>query len=286
MKRRDFLGLSALLAGSLAGCTGSGGSGSAPPTSPTASSTETPSSTPPPADPIPIGSREDVAFPENNRPRGVVVTNDSEQPWDVQLELTAVDAGKVLWSQSQTFGPDERIGLRLLTPASYDLTVAVEVGATKHVEIPVSAFDCNHATTTARIGPTGGVSTRTVSTAVGCPSAALTGTSLSSAEGSCGGSDRAAISFGPDGVRVDGGIVAPTPCHDVRVRDTSFSDGVLTVTLETVSTDGACVQCLATIPYKLDCGFDQDLPAEVVVRHRRQGEAVAVARERRGADVW
>lgn len=282
MKRRSFLGV--LLAGGLAGCTGSGGSGS--PESPTGGSPTPPPGTGTAVDPVDIGSREGVAFPDNNRPRTLVVANDSEQSWPVRVSLVAVDADRQLWSRERTLAPGDRIGLRLLTPASYDLTVAVDGGATEHVRVPVSVFDCNHATSTARIGSGGGVTTETVATEIACPPATLTGSSVSSSNGSCGGSDEATVEFGTTGITIDGQTVAPTPCHDAKLREATLSEGVLTVTVGTVSTDEACVKCIGTVPYEVHCGFDHDLPAEVVVRHRRRGETVEVARAYRGADAW
>lgn len=227
-----------------------------------------------------------MAFPENNRPRTVTVANESDRSWPVALALRAVDADRKVWSRDRTLAAGEAFALRLNVPANYELAVAVEGGATERVDVAVGSFDCNHVSTTARIDADGGLDVQTVTTEIACPQASLAGTSISSGEADCGEADSATVAFGQSGVTVEGEIIAPTPCHAARLRDATLSDGVLTVTVGTETTDETCVQCLGAVPYTLECDFDHDLPDAIVVRHQRDGRPRKVVRAARGADAW
>jgi hypothetical protein len=95
---------------------------------------------------------------------------------------------------------------------------------------------------------------------------------FSTADGVCGvGPDVATVTFGPDGVRVEGRLVVPTPCHGAALAGATVEDDVLTVAVARTPPPGTdCVQCRGERPYEAVVRFDGALPAAVEVVHDRQ----------------
>lgn len=131
--------------------------------SPTPSATPTPT---PHSDPVryAIG---DENLGEHEEPHGIRIVNARDETTvEVTLQITHEDA-EAIYETSYTLSPDEEQYGVLTSKANYTVTVSVgDRNATEHLS--KALFDCNDSTTTFTINRDN-VTTRTVSTAVGCP---------------------------------------------------------------------------------------------------------------------
>ena len=132
---------------------------------------ESPTPTPTPAptphtDPVryAIG---DENLGEHEEPHGIRIVNArNETTVDVTLNLTHA-AAEAIFETTYTLSPDEEQYGVLTSKSNYTVTVTVGTqNATEHLS--KALFDCNDSTTTFTITEDN-ITTRTLSTAVGCP---------------------------------------------------------------------------------------------------------------------
>lgn len=306
MKRRTFLQRSgglATLAG-LAGCLGSAGSDSSPAdrdgnqTNETTAGDSTTDSEnrfsgvqsdyDDPFQTISVGSRDDVAFPDSNRPRRVWVWNAADEARKIDLQISR-DA-EIVVDRSIEFGADAYLTVTLNEPANYRITVGIANGDTEETnfEISQSSFDCNSAGTSVGVMADGRVETMSEATAMGCPAPEIAdaNTDLSVGQGTCGKQHSASVAFEGEVVQVDGVVRTSTPNSDLALASASYDRGTSALTVRVQATEGdgsggddsAGVQCVGEVPYDATVGFEYDLPSEVVVVHESMDETVEVVR--------
>lgn len=277
MKRRGLLrsvGVAATL-GAIAGCTSADGPGG--------SSTKTPredqGTTTPGADEGPvvatqrIGSRGAVAFPDATRPHGLFVRNMATTTREVRLHLTD-ETETVRLSETYTLPADGRVEMRLLEPSSYTLSVGLDGESLGTVTIPDRLFDCNESRTTVDVGPDGSLDSTTASTLVACPeepSVVATSTKVTGSD--CASGDEAAANVSADqgAVTITGTLLAPTPCHEVRVVGTSYEDDadrlVVRLGASEPEDSSVCVACVGAIGYEATLELARTYPGSVEVVH-------------------
>jgi len=88
------------------------------------------------------------------------------------------------------------------------------------------------------------------------------------------------VSFEDGTVAVEGTTTGNDGCYTAELRDASYEDGRLTVTVEAVDDseeDQACTQALVEIDYEATFQFEGGLPGSVAVRHDSMGEIHDVA---------
>ncbi|WP_135824544.1 hypothetical protein [Halorussus ruber] len=306
MNRRAFLQRSgglATLAG-LAGCLGSAGSDTEPAdsdgkqTDGTTHSTTDDSTTDSerrfsgvrseedePFRTISVGSRDEVAFPENNKPRGLRVWNAADEAREIDLQVSR--GATILVDRTVEFAADAYLTVTLNEPADYGIAVGLADGTSTTFGVERTSFDCNTTGTDVGVMPDGRVETMSMSTAMGCPSSEVASADLSVGQGTCGEENGASVAFDAESVRVDGTVRTSTPNRDLELADAGYDaeTGALTVRVRaTEGDDGEMgVQCVGQIPYEATIGFDYDLPDTVVVVHESMDETTEVARADRGS---
>jgi hypothetical protein len=306
MNRRTFLqrhGGLATLAG-LAGCLGSSGSDSTPAdrdgtqtdgTSSDDSATDSEnqfsgiqSDHEEPFQTISVGSRDDISFPDNNRPREIRVWNAAEKARKISLQISR-DA-EIVVDRSIEFEADAYLAVTLNDPANYRTTVNLAQRDAEDTifEVSRASFDCNSAGTDVGVMAEGRIKTISMSTAMGCPGpeVADSGPHLSVGQGTCGKQHSASVTFEDEAVRVDGVVRASTPNYDLALAGAGYEreTGALTVRVQATEgdDDSMGVQCVGEVPYEATVGFDHGLPREVVVIHESMDDPVEVARVSRG----
>jgi len=120
----------------------------------------------------------------------------------------------------------------------------------------------------------------------GMSSPELVGTDVETRGDADEASDEAEIAFGDESVTVEGTITAPTPCYEAAVKDAEYSEADdefrVTMTTETIESEGVCAQVVTGIEYTLEATFDGGTPIHVTVRHETPGgETTAVAEDSR-----
>lgn len=106
-------------------------------------------------------------------------------------------------------------------------------------------------------------------------------TAFDDGEGDCGGDDAATVTVSDRTVVVAGRAMTPDPCHDLALAAADYDAGDDRLTVVVAVGDegpGGCVECVGEVPYEARVTFDRGLPGTVIVRHRRNGETVLVAR--------
>jgi|APHM01.1.fsa_nt_gi hypothetical protein len=227
-----------------------------------------------PVERIPIGDRDGVPFPDNNRPHGVSVVNDAADARNLRVLLDR-DGERVL-DRVVEVPAGQSVALTLNQPGGHDLGVGVDGRLVDRVTIQRDLFDCNDSTTTVTVDEQGGVTSTTISTEVACPGPEVAGTALEHGQGTCGGTDEASVATDGERVRVSGTVRTPVPCYDlalsgVELVDTEAyggRDGTLVVTVTTAGRqDGACVECVGSVPYETTVDMTAAFPETVRVVH-------------------
>jgi hypothetical protein len=125
---------------------------------------------------------------------------------------------------------------------------------------------------TAATGCAGSTGDRTETVDDGSPR--VVARTFSTAEAVCGvGPDVATVTFDAEAaaVRVEGRLVAPTPCHGATLAGATVAADALTVSVaRTEPTATGCVECRGERPYEAVVRFDGALPVAVEVVHDRQ----------------
>lgn len=296
MNRRAFLQRTGGLA-TLAGLAGCLGSGSAPADRDADETTTGETTTDDPADSerrfsgvrsdyeepfrtIPVGSRDAVVFPENNRPRGIRVWNAADEAREIDVQVSR--GAEILVDRTIEFAADAYLAVELNEPANYRISVGRAGGTATTFGVERTGFDCNSAGTDVGVMPDGRVETVSMSTTMGCPAPEVADNELSVGEGTCGGAHTASVAFEAESVRVDGAVRASTPNRGLELAGANYDreTGALTVRVRTTEADdsGMGIQCVGAVPYEAAIGFDHDLPASVVVVHESMDETAEVAR--------
>lgn len=229
---------------------------------------------------IPIGSRDDVSFPNNNRPRGVRVWNAADEARKIDLQISR--NAEIAVDRSIEFAADAYLEVTLNEPADYRISVGLTAEKATTFEIERASFDCNSAGTDAGVVADGRVETMSMSTAMGCPAPEIVdaNTRLSVGQGTCGKQHSASVTFEDEVVRVDGTVRASTPNSGLALAAADYDSetNALTVRVRATEADdsGAGVQCVGEVPYEATVGFDHDFPSSVVVVHETMDETVEV----------
>jgi hypothetical protein len=98
----------------------------------------------------------------------------------------------------------------------------------------------------------------------------------------CGqGTDDSTISYGANGVTIEGVASAPNPCYTARLVDAAYDAeaDALTVTVESYLPEGeqdtVCAECVADVEYTASVSFEGGLPGRVAVTHGDREVATA-----------
>lgn len=302
MNRRDFLHRGSVLTAlaGLAGCLGSAADGSAPenrdqsPDDRTTDETTTEgesdtdfsglrSDDEEPFRTIAVGSREEVVFPDNNRPREVRVWNDADAIREISLRV--VREGEPVLDRTVAFAADAYLTVVVNEPADYRIGVGLAGADATTFELSRESFDCNSAMTDVGVLTDGRIETISMSTAMGCPGPEVADADFSTGEGACGTDHRAAVDFVGERVRVDGAVRTATPRANLALAEANYDreTGALTVRVRASQSDDSDMgtQCVGEVPYETTVDFDHDLPSKVMVVHETPEETVTVTRVER-----
>lgn len=234
---------------------------------------------------ISVGSRDAVAFPDNNRPRGLRVWNADDEARDIGLQISR-DA-EILVDRTIEFPADAYLEATLNEPADYSVSVGPADGNSTTFGVERASFGCNSAGTDMGVMPDGRVETMSMSTAMGCPRPTVAGTDLSVGQGTCGKTHAASVAFEDEEVRVDGTVRTPTPDSGLELADAAYDTetGALTLRVRATGSDGGGVgvQCVGKVPYEATIGFDHGWPSSVVVVHDSMDETTEVTRVEHGS---
>ncbi|WP_137287327.1 hypothetical protein [Halorussus salinisoli] len=300
MNRRELLHRASALAAvaGVAGCLGSAGSDSPPtdrePTTDSGATTDDArgrfsgvrSDHDDPFRTISVGSREEVAFPDNNQPRGVRVWNAADESREISVRVAR--SAEILVDRTLDFEADAYLELVLNEPADYALSVGLADGDATTVDISRTSFDCNQTGTDAGVMPDGRVETMSMSTAMACHGPEVADAALSVGRRSCGTEHRATVGFEGERVRMDGAVRTPTPQSDLSLAGTDYdrTADALTVRVRASETDDGDpgTQCVGEVTYEATVDFEYALPDEVAVVHESMDETLEVTRADRGGD--
>lgn len=227
-----------------------------------------------------VGSREEVAFPDNNKAHGVRIWNDAEEARTVSLSLESPEGSSL--DTDIEFVADGWVEIAVNEPATYTLTISIDGTTAGEIEVDHARFDCNSSTTNVILTGDGDVTSRTISTLMGCPGASIADESFSFENGSCNMDDDALVAFEDEAVQIEGSIRTPNPCYGLELasvqllNDEEFeddSDDVLEVTVATTEQQSdVCTSCVGSVPYTATVDFEHDYPSNVRVFHESMGE--------------
>ena len=230
-----------------------------------------------------VGSRDGLAFPDNNRPHVVRIWNAADEPRDLLVRASR-DATELL-DRTVEFDADAYLTVTLNEPGDYRVAVGVAGEVPTTFEVERGLFDCNHSTTDAGVAPDGSVETVTESTLMDCPGPQVADTEFSVGQGECGTENSASVSFDAERVRIEGTVRTPTPQSDLSLGDASYDEqsGTLALRVRETGADDPepGVQCVGSVPYEASVEFEYDLPDEVAVVHEGMDETKEVARTTR-----
>jgi len=297
MQRRQVLaalGTSAALAtaGCLSGGPGGDGGNSETTTTTDEPTTDEPTNTTTPEEPewnpgpeepfetITAGTREGVAFPDNNRAHDVKVWNQADSARQFTLQVRTPEADRL--ETSVEFPADGWLRLVLNVPASYTLSITVDGTEAGEVSVGRSTFDCNDSSTNVIVTPEAEVHSRTFSTLMGCPGPSVADQSFSIEQGSCDMTDEARIDFADEVVEVSGRVKTPNPCYglelasvellDAEANEDGTDDVLEVVVAATEQQSDMCTQCVGSVPYTATVTMEHEYPSNVRVIHESMGE--------------
>jgi len=222
-----------------------------------------------------IGSRENVSFPDNNRPHGVSIWNAAESERTMRISVRRGSA--TVFDQRLAFPADGYLTLTLEEPDDYAVVVGADSEHFGTVDVPSAHFDCNSSSTNVGVFPDGEVRSTVISTAMACSSPTVESPTIETLGSDCADeptSDTASVSFGDDQLSIDGRIQAPNPCHEATLETISETQNGLTVVVgvEDVSDGDNCIQCVGSVEYSTTMRYDLVAPETVTVVHRSTGE--------------
>jgi hypothetical protein len=289
MERRALLRRVAGLtvAGGLAGCLSTPGPGAGDPkdtSDPTTGPGTTPDGRGPVIEELTVGSRDDVAFPDNHLAHELDVVNDADEEREVSLRLTTSE-GEAMVEETWSMSAGARVHMRLLQPQEYTLAVTLAEGEVGTVLISAGLFDCNDSRTTVDVKADGTLDDTTISTELACPPTEVTETELSVIESGCADEEAgsATVSSGDEKIDVDGTIRVPNPCYGADLDSAIYGEppgDTLTVRVAQAEPDGdqACVECVGAVSYEATISLANDYPGTVVIEHEHFDRVDEVAR--------
>ncbi|MEF8757985.1 MAG: hypothetical protein V5A33_07085 [Halobacteriales archaeon] len=222
---------------------------------------------------VQIGSRDGVAFPENNRPHGVAILNELAREREVRVSIDRGTADGAEYDRTFTFPAGGFALFRLKVPGQYEIAFRGPGTRLGSITVDRERFDCNSSQSRLGLTENGIEDYGVLSTAVACPAPDIARTDLTVTDRDCASSSEggdATVSFEGEQVVVDGTIATATPCRVVEIAGTDYGEtgDRLTVAIGTSPSDGVCQQCLGAVGYEATIEFEHDLPGEVVVEHR------------------
>lgn len=228
-----------------------------------------------------LGDRDEVPFPENNRPHDLRVWNAADSLRDLSLRVARDD--EILLDRTVEFAADAYLTIVLNEPASYDVSVGLPDDEPTTFEISRRRFDCNASSTAVGVTSDGRVETVTSSTMLGCYGPEVARTDFSVGQSQCGTEHIATVAFERERVRVDGSVRTSTPHVDLELAGATYDEesDLLTVRVRASESDDdsdAGTQCTGEVSYEATVDFDHALPGEVVVVHESMDESTEVTR--------
>jgi len=238
-----------------------------------------------PFETVQIGSREDVENPQQNRKRGLRITNDAEETRTFTLEVESDSVER--YEASHRFGPGAALGCSLEEPATYQISVSTASRELTTFKIPREEFTCNYASTQVTIGSDWTVEQRTVTTEMACRVSPPT-RSIEIVETGCLSTDSGSASLRSTNqtLVIEGSIRAPNPCFDVDIASIEEEADATTITIESTAPASTqpCVSCIGEISYEATVGFSDDVPEPIRVVHRTsRGEQVVAGTSSTGS---
>lgn len=116
-----------------------------------------------------VGTRSGVERPADNRPHDVLVRNATPTRRTVTVAVVNRTADERILREPVRLPVGGEAVVELLTPATYGVTVHDHLtGRSTTFEVSRDWFDCNSSSTTAKLGPLGGVAVTFGSTLVYC----------------------------------------------------------------------------------------------------------------------
>jgi hypothetical protein len=232
---------------------------------------------------IPLDDRNEVAFPENNRPHDLRVWNAADSVRDVSLRVARDD--EVVLDRTVEFAADAFLFVVMNEPAEYVVSVGLADDEPTTFEVSRDSFDCNESATNVGVITDGSVETSEISTLVACPGPKVAETELSVGQSQCGTEHGATVAFDHERVRVDGKVRTATPHAELELAGATLDEkgDLLTVRVRASESDDsdAGTQCTGEVSYEATVGFDHALPSEVAVVHESMDETTEVVRAER-----
>lgn len=235
---------------------------------------------------VEVGSRDGVAFPDNNRPHEVAVLNELDRERELHVSIAAGAADGPDLGRTFSFPAGGWVLFRLNVPSRYEVTVRASGTTLGSATVGRKWFDCNGSRSRY------GVQAETVTdyeertTLMACPDPEVAGTDLQVNDRGCASKDDsgATVSFEDEAVTVDGSVVTATPCRKLAIEGTNYDEKQdrLTVAVKASPSDEVCQQCIGAVEYEASIVFEHDLPGEVVVEHRSRNGSRTVATASRG----
>lgn len=238
---------------------------------------------------VEIGARDDVAFPDSNRPHGVVVLNELDRERELRVSIDDGTTDEVEFDRTYAFPAGGFALFRLNVPGRYAVAFGASGTTLGSVTIDREWFDCNSSQSRFGLSRDDVTDYGEQSTAMACPAPDVAGTDLTVTDRTCASKDAsgAAVDVTGESVTVDGTIVTATPCRELSVEAATDDEDRdrLTVVVEASPSDGSCQQCIGAVEYEASIDFEHDLPTTVVLEHRSRNESRTVATATRGEDA-
>jgi hypothetical protein len=238
---------------------------------------------------VEVGSRDDVSFPNNNRPHEVAVLNELDRKRDIHVSITAGAATGPDFGRTFTFPAGGWVLVRLNVPSQYEVALRASGTTIGSATVGRQWFDCNGSRSRFGVRADGVADYEERTTLMACPGPEVAGTDLTATDRGCASKDAsgATVSFADEAVTVDGSIVTATPCRKLAIETAKFDEttGQLTIAIGTSPSDGVCQQCIGAVEYEASIAFEHDLPGEVVVEHRSRNGSRTVATASRENDA-
>jgi hypothetical protein len=232
-----------------------------------------------------IGSRDDVPFPDDNRPHEVAVLNELDRRREIRVSIDDPETTDAEFERAFDFPAGGFVLLRLNVPSRYEVSFQASGTTLGSATIGSQWFDCNASRSRFGVRKDGVKDYEERTTLMGCPEPAVAGSDLSVADRRCASAEHhdASIGFDGEAVTVDGTVLAATPCRKLSIETAAYDAKAdrLTVVIGTAPSEGVCTQCLGSIEYEATIEFENDLPSEVVVEHHSQDRKTTVATAQR-----
>ena len=240
---------------------------------------------------IEVGSREDVAFPDNNEPVHVHVWNDDDSEREFGVEVSA-GSGSQRDLGTHALPADAHLTVVLNVPAEYTLAVTRDSQAVHELSLDHGNFDCNDGFTAIEVREDGSVDVSGITTEIACAGPTNRSGGMGVGQGECTNreTDEARIDYYDTNVGAEGTVVTPNPCYELDLATSEYdaeSDTfrVVVEATEATDVDEGCQECVGQLDYTLSFGFEGDMPAHVILSHRVGDEETEVARKTWNEDV-